>query len=62
VMGKKPRYLTLPGWLFAPMSKEMSSMFTWFKHEGFQADISALRIQLPQLKSLKQALTELKSA
>lgn len=62
VMGKKPRYLTLPGWLFAPMSKEMSSMFTWFKREGFQADISALRAQLPQLKSFKQALTELKSS
>lgn len=62
VMGKKPRYLTLPGWLFAPMSKEMSTMFTWFKREGFQADIPALRSQLPQLKSLKQALIELKSS
>lgn len=61
VMGKTPSYLTMPGWLFAPMSKEMSTMFTWFKREGFKADIPALRSQLPQLKSLKQALTALKN-
>jgi uncharacterized protein YbjT (DUF2867 family) len=62
VMGKKPSYLTMPGWLFSPMSKEMSTMFTWFKNDEFQADIPALRDQLPQLKSLKQALTELKGS
>jgi hypothetical protein len=62
IMGEKPSYLTLPSWLFAPMSKEMSTMFTWFKREGFQADISALRKQLPQLNNLKQVLTALKNA
>lgn len=59
VMGEKPRYLTLPSWLFAPMSKEMSTMFSWFKKEGFQADIPTIRAELPQLKGLQQALTEI---
>lgn len=60
VMGGKPHYLTLPSWLFAPMSKEMSTMFSWFKKEGFRADIPTIRAELPQLKGLQQALAEIK--
>ncbi len=60
VMGQNPRYLTLPAWLFAPMSKEMSTMFTWFKQEGFQAEIPKIRAAMPQVKGLQQALAEIK--
>ena len=60
MMGHKPRYLTLPAWLFAPMSKEMSTMFTWFKQQGFQAEIPKIKAAMPQVKGLQQALAEIK--
>lgn len=40
------------------MSKEMGTMFAWFKEEGYGADIPALRKEEPRLQTFSQWLKE----
>ena len=40
------------------MSKEMGTMFAWFKDVGYGADIPALRKEEPQLQDFSQWLKE----
>ncbi|WP_421702767.1 NmrA family NAD(P)-binding protein [Aliiroseovarius sp.] len=56
VMGKPPFHITLPAWMFKPMSAEVYTMFHWFKLHGYQADIPALEKAYPPLKRYEQAL------
>ncbi len=56
VKGKPPFHITLPAWMFKPMSIEVYTMFKWFKEAGYDADIRALKASYPKLKSFEQAL------
>lgn len=40
------------------MSKEMRTMFNWFKSDGYGADIPALRKEEPELQDFGQWLKE----
>jgi uncharacterized protein YbjT (DUF2867 family) len=54
--GSAPTHFSIPAWLLAPMNKEASTMFSWFKHHGYQADIGVIRKEMPKVKSLDNAL------
>ncbi len=40
------------------MSKEMSTMFNWFKTDGYRVDILALRKEIPELQGFRTWLKE----
>jgi uncharacterized protein YbjT (DUF2867 family) len=53
-----PQTWMLVGSLLQFISKEMGTMFAWFRKEGYGADIAALRKEEPQLQDLSTWLKE----
>ena len=60
-MGPVPFHISLPAWFFSPVNKEVSTMLTWFKEKGYEANIDQLKTQFPTLHTYEQALNNLKS-
>jgi hypothetical protein len=53
-----PKTFSIVGAAIKWMSKEMGTMFQWFKDVGYSVDIPALRTEEPQLQDFSQWLKE----
>lgn len=51
-----PFHIALPPGLLKRMDKDLGSMFAWFRTDGYQADIPAVRALYPELHDLRTGL------
>jgi uncharacterized protein YbjT (DUF2867 family) len=59
VYGKRPKSISLPGWLFS--RGDLGKMITWINKYGYQADISANRKAIPDLLTYEQFIAKRKA-